>query len=88
VRRVSSKIHKDPVALTSSGDILVNAACFDDLATLEEVVERARKERSAIFVGFVASEEDVPLIADRVHDACTEAAAFVVGKRQRKRRAR
>ncbi len=43
--RVSSKIHQDPVAVTSSGDILVNAACFDDLATLEEVVERARKER-------------------------------------------
>jgi hypothetical protein len=88
VSRVHSRVHKDPVAVTPSGDILVNAASFDDVHTLEEVLRRARKEKSAIFVGFVASKDDLPLIADRVQDACKEGAAFVVGRRQRKLRAR
>jgi hypothetical protein len=88
VSHARSKIHKDPVAVTSSGDILINAGYFDDLHTLEEVLRRARKERSAIFIGFVANEHDAPLIRDRVQDACEEGAAFVVGRRQRRPRAR
>jgi hypothetical protein len=85
---VSVKVHLDPVAITSSGDILVNPAYVDDLNTLEEVVRRAKEERSAIFVGFVVTQFEAPLIRDRVRDACKEGAAFVVGKRQKRRRAR
>jgi len=88
VSRVRSKVHKDPVAVTSSGDILVNAATFDDLHTLEEVLAKVKKEKTAIFIGFVATNDDAPLIRDRVQDACKEGAAFVVGRRQRRRRAR
>jgi hypothetical protein len=82
-----AKVHRDPVAVTSSGDILVNPAYVDDLDTLEDVVRRAKKERSTIFIGFVVNDDEVPTIRDRVQDACKEGAAFVVGKRQ-KRRAR
>jgi hypothetical protein len=55
VSRGRSKVHHDPVAVTSSGDVLVNAAHFDDVHTLDEVLEKARMERSAVFIGFVAS---------------------------------
>lgn len=84
----SSKIHKDPVAVTSSGDVLVNAGYFDDITELEEMLEMAKQQMGDVFIGFVATEDDLPLLFDRVHDACREGAAFVVGRRQRKRRAR
>jgi hypothetical protein len=86
--RACAKVHRDPVAITSSGDILVNPAYVDDLHTVKEVVRRAKKERGAIFVGFVVSQVETPLISDRVRDACKEGAAFVVGKRQKRRRVR
>ena len=86
--RVIAKVHRDPVAVTSSGDILVNPAYVDDLHTVEEVVRRAKKERGAIFVGFVVTQVDVPFIAERVRDACKEGAAFVVGARKKRRPAR
>jgi hypothetical protein len=76
------------VAVTSSGDILINPAYVDDLHSLEKVVRRAKKERSAIFVGFVVNGDEVPLICDRVQDACKEGAAFVAGKRRKRRRVR
>lgn len=82
--RPKSRAHPDPVAVTSRGDILVNAARFDDLQTLEDVLAKAKKEKTAIFIGFVATGGDVPLIVDRAQDACKEGAAFVVGRRQRK----
>jgi hypothetical protein len=73
------------VAVTSSGDILINPAYVDDLHTLEDVVRRAKTEKRAIFIGFVVNADEVPLIHDRVQDACKEGAAFVVGKRQKRR---
>ena len=86
--RAKSRVHPDTVAVTCGGDVLVNAGYFDDVGTLEEVLETAKKERTAVFIGFVATDDDLPLIADRVQDACKEGAAFVVGRRQRKRRTR
>jgi hypothetical protein len=86
--RACAKVHRDPVAITSSGDILINPAYVDDLHTVKEVVRRAKKERSAIFVGFVVNADEVPLIHERLQGACKEGAAFVVGKRQKRRRAR
>jgi hypothetical protein len=87
VSRARSKVHRDPVAITSSGDILINPAYVDDLHTLEDVVRRAKKEKRAIFIGFVVNRDEVPLIHDRVQDACKEGAAFVIGKRRKRRRA-
>jgi hydrogenase maturation factor len=88
VSRSKGKVHPDPIAVTSSGDLLVNAGRFDDVDTLEEALRVAKKERGAIFIGFVVQEDEVPLLSDRVQDACKEGAAFVVGKRRRKRRKR
>ena len=81
---VHRKVHPDPVAVTCSGDVLVNAAHFDDVDTLEDVLEVAKKEKGHVFIGFVVAQDELRLISDRVHDACREGAAFVVGKRQRK----
>ena len=83
-----SKVHRDPIAITSSGDVLVNAAQFDDLRTLEEALERAKAEEGEVFIGFVVRAEETSLLSRRVHDACREGAAFIVGKRQRRLRRR
>ena len=81
-----AKVHLAPIAVTSSGDLLVNVGLFDEAATLDETLRRAKKERSSVFIGIVVEEREVPLVADRVHDACREAAAFIEGERQRGRR--
>jgi hypothetical protein len=82
------KVHRDPIAVTSGGDLLVNVGLFDEATTLAEVLHLAKKERSSVFVGVVIEGEEVPLVADRVHDACREAAAFIEGGRRRRRRSR
>jgi hypothetical protein len=83
-----AKVHRDPIAVTSSGDFLINVGLFDEATTLDEVVCRAKKERSPVFIGVAVEDEELPLIADRVHDACREAAAFIEGGRRRKPKAR
>jgi hypothetical protein len=87
VSRVDRKVHADPVAVTCSGDVLVNAGYFDDVDRLEDMLEVAKKEKGSVFIGFVVGR-DLALISDRVHDACKEGAAFVVGRRQKRRSAR
>lgn len=82
--RRRSRAHPDPVAVTCGGDVLVNAGYFDDVQTLEDVLVKAKREKGGIFIGFVATANDLPRVVDRVHDACREGAAFVVGKRQRR----
>jgi hypothetical protein len=52
------------------------------------VIERARKERTPIFIGVTLEKGELPLVTERVGTACREAAAFVVGRRQRKARHR
>jgi hydrogenase maturation factor len=83
-----AKVHPDPIALTSSGDLLVKVGLFDDVTTLDEILSRAKKERSRIFIGVVVEEEEVPLVTDRLGAPCREAAALVVGGRQRRRKER
>jgi hypothetical protein len=86
VSRGKAKVHGDPIAVTSSGELLVNVGLFDDATTLDEILRRAKKEPSLVFVGVKVDDEEVPLIADRVHDACREAAAIIDGRRRRDRR--
>lgn len=86
--RADRKVHPDAVAITCGGDVLVNAGYFDDLTTLEEVLDMAKKEKGQVFIGFVTTRDNLQLIFDRVHDACKEGVALVVGRRQRRPRAR
>ena len=83
-----AKVHQDPIAVTSSGDLLVNVGLFDGVTTLEEILRRAKRARAEVFIGVTVEDEEVPLVADRVRDACREAAAFIEGERRRKRRKR
>ena len=80
-----AKVHLDPIAVTSSGDLLVNAGHFDGVTTLDQILRRAKKERSPVFIGVKVEEEEMPLVSKRVDDACAEAAAFIYGGRRRRR---
>jgi hypothetical protein len=86
--RIKAKSHRDPIAVTSSGELLVNVGLFDEASTLDEILRRAKKEQSFVFVGVVIEADEMPLVADRVHDACREAAAFIEGGRRRRRAGR
>jgi hypothetical protein len=89
VRVMSRKrAHADAVAVTASGDLLVNAIWFNGVATLEQALLRAKREKGAVFVGFVVEDDEVHLVTERVSTACREGAAFVVGSRQRQARRR
>jgi hypothetical protein len=57
---------------------------FDDVTTLDEFPRRAKKERSPLFIGVKVEDDETPLVADRVHDACREAATFIEGGRRRR----
>jgi hypothetical protein len=85
VSRRKAHAHSDPIAITSGGELLVNVALFDGVSTLDEILRRAKKERSLVFVGVVLRDTELPLVAERVHEACREAAAFIYGGRRRRR---
>jgi hypothetical protein len=81
-----AKVHAAPIAITSSGNLLVNVAMFDDVTTLDEILRQAKKEKSPVFIGVTLQTKEMPLVAARVHDACREAAAFIAGGRRQQRR--
>lgn len=83
-----SKIHSCPFALAADGTSLVNAALFDEVESAEEILERAMAEPGRIFIGITLTEQDMKLVTPRMADACNEASAFVIGRRQRLARRR
>lgn len=48
---VSRRMNDDPLAVTSSGTVLINIAHFDGPAQVEAVLARAARERGRVFVG-------------------------------------
>ena len=76
-------IHPCPFALGADGTVVVNAALFDGVDTAQEIFERAIAEPGALFIGVVLDEQDMQLVAPRIASACSEAAAFVIGRRQK-----
>jgi hypothetical protein len=83
VRVMKRAVHPAPIALTSDGKLLVNVGYFDDVHGLEDILRRAKQERSPVFIGVPLQERELRFVLERVHDACREAAAFVFGRRRR-----
>jgi hypothetical protein len=80
---MSRRVHRAPLAVASDGTVLVNATEFDGEKT-EELLEIAVRERGRVFIGVELEPEEVKRILARGEDGLAEAAARVVGARQRK----
>jgi hypothetical protein len=77
-----------PFAIGADGAVYVNAALFDGVEAPDEILERAMAEPGQVFIGVKLGEEDMKLVAPRIASACREAAAFVIGRRQKLARRR
>ncbi|HEX7600903.1 MAG TPA: hypothetical protein VF316_04830 [Polyangiaceae bacterium] len=73
---------EDLFAITVDGKVLMNARALDDV----DLTELATKKK--VFVGVVLSKREVRKLSERLYDASSEAAAFISGGRQRKKRNR
>lgn len=72
-----------PFAVSADGTVFVNAALFDEVETPAEILDRALAEPGQVFIGVQLEERDMVIVSPRVAAACREAAAFVIGRRQR-----
>ncbi len=81
---MSRRLNLDPLAVTSSGAVLVNIAHFDGPRRLERMLALARSQPGRLFVGVELSHAELHEVSKRVEDSHIEAAAFVVGKRQKR----
>lgn len=76
----------DPLAITSTGLVLLNATWFDGVKTAEDALRRALRERSKVFVGVVLDNDEVKYVIDYMHDLVHEPIGPIVGGRQRRER--
>jgi hypothetical protein len=75
-----------PLAVTSDGALLVNAAHLYGGATAGELLKRALADGATVFVGVVLDDGDRKVAVARMTEAAGETAAWVCGGRQRRRR--
>ncbi|HEX7602609.1 MAG TPA: hypothetical protein VF316_13425 [Polyangiaceae bacterium] len=70
---------EDMFAITIDGRVLMNARALDDVDLAELATQKG------VFVGVVLSKGEVRKLSLRMHDASSEAAAFISGGRPRKK---
>ena len=82
---MSRRLHGAPLALASDGTVLLNAARFDDVVSLDEVVALAQEQPGLVFIGVTLSPSEVRRLRDgsSLDDAC----AHAIGRRQRRMKA-
>jgi hypothetical protein len=83
---MSTVIHDGPLAVTFDGTILVNAAQFTRKKDPKKLLRLALEEEGDVFIGVALNEVEQGLALMRLDNAAAEAAAKVVGERQRRRR--
>jgi predicted LPLAT superfamily acyltransferase len=76
-------MNRAPLAITSEGTVLLNAALFDDVTSMDEVVALAREQPGAVFIGIVVSADEMKRLQHLLDDAHLQAAYTIIGKRQR-----
>lgn len=69
---------RDLFAITSEGVVLINAAALDDV----DLVKLVRSKN--VFVGVPLRRSERRLVLRRLHEAMSEAAAYVSGERRRR----
>ena len=81
---MSRRVHRAPLAVASDGTVLVNVTEFEGVKAPEELLEIAVRERGRVFVGVELEPKEVESILGRLEHCTAEAAAVVVGARQRR----
>jgi hypothetical protein len=71
---------RDMLAVTADGRILLNAKALEGVDVVKLVGQKN------VFVGVVLRPNEVRELSERMYDASSEAAAFIVGKRRRRSR--
>ena len=66
---------RDLFAVTVDGRVLMNAHAIDDV----DLAELVGKQN--VFVGITLTKREVRMLSERMHDANSEAAALIAGKR-------
>lgn len=70
-------------ALGLDGTMFIDAGLFDDASNTERALAIAQQQAPRVFIGIPLAEADLALLRSRMRDAEAEAAAFIVGRRQR-----
>ncbi len=84
---MSRRMHGTALAVTLDGTMLVNLAQFGRKRMRPEALLRAALEQpGALFIGVALMPRETEETLRRIDNASVEAAAYVVGARQRRRR--
>lgn len=86
VSTMSRRVSAAPLAVTTSGELLVNVAMIGGDVSLAAVLEAARNAGSTVFVGIVLSRVEARFALARLDNGADETAAKIAGKRHRRER--
>jgi hypothetical protein len=86
VRTMSRQIHRADIAVTSSGDILLNVVALDAPLRLEGLISEARRQRGAVFVGVVLGPREVRRLIDEMGPVLPNVTTRIAGPRIWRRR--
>ena len=84
---MSKTIHEAGLAITLDGTVLVSVAEFTREKNPQELLRMALEEEGDLFIGVAMNEHETKGTLMRLDNAGVEAAAYVIGARQRRRRA-
>lgn len=76
----------EPLAVTSTGIVLVNAMWFDGVETAEDALRRALREPSKVFVGVAPDNDEVNYVIEYMHELVHEPIGPIIGGRQQRER--
>jgi hypothetical protein len=82
---MSSRVCRAELAITSEGEVLLNVLALDDVSTLDRVLQLARRQPGAVFVGLALSPSERRLLTRGVRMILPNATAPVAGRRFRAR---
>jgi hypothetical protein len=83
---MSKTIHEAGLAVTLDGTVLISVAQFTRKKSPKKLLRLALAEDGDVFIGVAMNEVEAGLTLMRLENAAAEAAAKVVGERQRRRR--
>jgi hypothetical protein len=80
---MSRLIDRAPLAVTSEGVVLLNAAIFDVPKRIDAIVRVALRQRGAVFIGVALSRREVERLLDETALILPNVTGPLVGRRQR-----
>jgi len=83
---MSADLHRAPLAVTSTGEVLVNAEQLITDGTMAEAFAAAKTQHGAIFIGVPLKHAEIQQVLQRLQHGCHEAVAYVIGARRKKER--